>query len=81
MEPICYGQVNSGRWCQEWYETASKHAGIRARELRKLGYRVTTSSMGTQVTSVGLVKMSLVDIRPAGSIEDTCSLPFVRIER
>jgi hypothetical protein len=78
--PICYGQVNQGTWCQEWYETASKDAGLRARSLRKLGYVCHVQAMGSQVTGVGHVKMSLLDIRP-GTNPDTANLPKVRIER
>lgn len=60
-QPICYGRfVTSYTSCQEWYETASRDAGKRARELRKLGYRVMCESMGSQVTDVGLVKMTLL---------------------
>lgn len=77
---ICYGQTNAGSWCQEWYESASRHAAVRARELRRAGYRVLVSSMGTQVTPVGYVKMTMVDIRP-GLHEDTQYLPAVRVER
>lgn len=77
----CHSQINQGRWCQEWYETASRDAGRRARQLRKLGYRVAVESMGTQVTSVGLVKMTLVDIRPDNGLDDTCDLPRVEISR
>lgn len=77
---ICYGQVNRGSWCQEWYETASRHAAARARALRKLGFICNTQAMGSQVTGVGRVKMTLLDIRP-GSREDTFNLPSVRVER
>ncbi len=70
----CYGQVNEGRWCQEYYETASKDAGRRARQLRKAGYDVVTSSGQNVVTPVGWVRMSMVDIRP-GQHEDTFGLP------
>ena len=76
----CYGQVNQGRWCQEHYETASRDAGRRAKELRKLGYVVTVVGMGDQVTGVGHVKMTMVDVRP-GRHEDTCGLPAVTLER
>lgn len=78
--PTCYGQVNGGAWCQEWYETASRDAGRRARQLRAAGYRVTVEAMGEQVTSVGRVKMTVVDIRP-GLNDDTTDLPPVRVER
>lgn len=74
----CYGQVNHGRWCQEWYETASRDAGRRAKVLREAGYCVTVEAMGSQVTPVGYVKMTLVDIRP-GRHEDTGELPPVKL--
>ena len=79
-EPICYGQVNQGRWCQEHYESASRHAAIRAKQLRQAGYDVVTSSLGPQVTPVGVVKMSMVDIRP-GRHAHTMDLPPVKMER
>jgi hypothetical protein len=69
--------VNQGNWCQEWYSTGSGEARKRAAQLRKLGYVVTTSSMGTQITDVGAMKMTLVDIRP-GSNPDTFGLAEVR---
>lgn len=81
IEPICLLQVNQGRWCQESYETESKHATIRARLLRKAGYRVVVSAMGMQVTPLGLLKLTLVDIRPGAGQEDTGDLPPVKIER
>lgn len=59
----CYGQINGNGWTQEWYETSTRDAGKRARQLRKLGYRVTVSGQGSQVTNVGRVNMTLVDIR------------------
>lgn len=71
---VCCGQVNSGSWCQETYETASRDAGRRARQLRAAGYHVTVASLGMQVTPLGLIRMTLVDIRP-GSHEDTFYLP------
>jgi len=70
----CYGQTNAGRWCQEVYDSMSKDAGRRARQLRKVGYAVVTSSMGSQVTPVGTCKLTMVDIRP-GQHADTCDLP------
>jgi hypothetical protein len=60
-EIICYGIYgNSTR--QEYYETRSRDAGRRARQLRKLGYRVTTGSIGPQVTKVGIVNLTSVNI-------------------
>lgn len=76
----CYGQTNAGKWCQEWYESASRHAASRARELRKAGYVVSVASMGDQITSVGRCRMTLVDIRP-GTHSDTFDLPAVTVER
>lgn len=74
--PICYGQTLFHNHVQEFYETASKHAAIRARELRKAGFRVATASLGNQVTNVGSVKMTILDA--AGDIDN---LPRVQIER
>jgi hypothetical protein len=71
---ICYGQVNSGRFCQEWYESASRDARRRARQLRAAGYDVTVAPMGPQMTGVGVIRMTLVDVRP-GANADTAGLP------
>ncbi|OGR25920.1 MAG: hypothetical protein A2139_14285 [Desulfobacca sp. RBG_16_60_12] len=66
---ICLGRVGSYGWTQETYETATKHAGMRARELRKLGYRVTVSPLGMQVTKLGLLRLTMVDVRhPDGNV-------------
>ncbi len=72
----CLTQVNNGSWCQESYETASRAVGRRARQLRKAGYRVTVAGMGPQVTQVGVIRLTLVDIRP-GAHADTFALPEV----
>lgn len=69
-------QVNTGNWCQETYETGTGEAARRAKQLRSLGYVVVCSAMGLQVTKVGLVKLTLVDIR-RGSHGDTFGLPEV----
>lgn len=74
--PICYGQTRFHGHAQEFYETASKHAGIRARQLRKAGFEVRTASLGYQVTNVGSVKMTILNA--AGDIDN---LPAVRVER
>ena len=71
----CYGQVNSGTWCQETYETISKDAGKRTRQLRTAGYQAFSAVLGPQVTPVGTVKMTLVTIRPGGHA-DTYGLPI-----
>lgn len=72
----CMQVVNSGRFCQESYETAGREAGKRAKELRALGYQVSVSSIGPQVTPLGTIKTTLVDIRP-GVHQDTFYLPPV----
>lgn len=77
---MCYGQTNSGTRCQEFYETRSRDAGRRARALRRLGYEAHSGSMGMQVTGVGRVRMTLVNILP-GTNADTFGLPAVEIER
>lgn len=58
----CCGQIPLRGSTQEWYETASRDAGKRTRELRKLGYVARSCAMGSQVTKVGRVKMTLVTI-------------------
>lgn len=72
----CMQQVNQGRWCQESYETATRDAGNRAKQLRQIGYVVTVSSLGSQVTPLGHIKTTMVDIRP-GLHADTTELPPV----
>ena len=71
---VCYGYVKGQGWTQEWYETKSRDAGRRAADLRLLGFRVRVSSMGTQVTKVGLVALTLVTV-----FSDE-NLPLVQIE-
>jgi hypothetical protein len=73
---LCLIQVNNGRWAQETYETATRDAAKRAKLLRQAGYLVCVGAMGPQVTPVGVVKLTMVDIRP-GSHADTYRLPEV----
>jgi hypothetical protein len=73
----CMLSVTGRNWTQESYETASGHARKRASQLRKLGYVVTVSSLGSQVTRLGLIKTTMVDIRP-GVHEDTTGIPPVK---
>jgi len=61
----CYGRVIGRDWCQEWYETASRDAAVRARQLRERGYSVVVSPMGHQVTGAGSVRMTLVSVMQA----------------
>lgn len=76
METTCYGQIRTHTCQQEWYETASRDAGKRAKELRKAGYRVSVEGMGSQVTSVGTIKMTLLTI-----FNPDDNIPVVKLER
>jgi hypothetical protein len=67
VTPVCYlrvsGRTNSGTiWAQEHYDGMTNHARVRAAQLRKLGYKATCASLGPQVTSVGLIKMTMVNV-------------------
>ena len=70
----CCGQVGNGLWCQETYETATKDAGRRVRQLKAAGYIAVSAPMGMQVTPLGLIKLTMVDIRH-GVHQDTQYLP------
>ena len=72
----CYGQVSGPGWTQETYESASRDAGRRVRQLRAAGFHAASGSMGKQVTNVGTVAMTMVHVNA-----DACDLPQVRIER
>jgi hypothetical protein len=74
--PVCFLQIPFGDHVQETYETASGHAAMRARQLRKAGFRAFVESMGSQVTGVGLLKLSLVT-----AYGDMDNLPPVKQER
>jgi len=61
-----FGYKNAVRgrdWQQEMYCTASKEAVRRARFLRSCGFSAKCISLGVQVTDVGLLKTTMVDIR------------------
>lgn len=66
---ICYLLVRGRNFQQEHYETKSRDARKRARQLRALGFHVSVSAMGPQVTSVGIVKMTMISIHNPGSEE------------
>ncbi len=59
---ICYQRLETRFGVQECYETASRDAGKRAKELRKLGFTVSVSSMGSQVTNVGTVRLTSLTV-------------------
>ncbi len=79
--PKCLQQVFGRGWTQETYETASRDATVRAKVLRAAGYAVNVGSLGPQVTPLGTIKLTLVDIRPGHLGLDTADLPPVeRVE-
>lgn len=69
---VVTGYSTRGRkWQQEHYESKSGDARIRAKQLRKLGFKVSVSSEGAQVTPVGTVRMTMItvdDVDPDRSI-------------
>jgi len=73
----CYLQVFGRNWTQEHYDTMSGDARRRASQLRKVGFKATCCSLGMQVTNVGRVRMTMVDIRPGTTVvsQDTTVLP------
>lgn len=62
-----FNEVHGRGWIQAWYETGSDEMKARASAARKLGYRVVSQAMGSQVTNVGRIRLSLLDIRPGRS--------------
>ena len=75
MTVNCLLQVNNGSWCQESYETASRDAGRGAYQLRKLGYLVAVSTMGSQITRYGQLRLPMGTIWPGTIHNSTASLP------
>jgi hypothetical protein len=63
---VCYGIIPFPNSQQEHYETGSGDAYLRAKQLRKLGFQVTVSALGPQVTNVGTVKMTMLTIQSNG---------------
>jgi hypothetical protein len=66
---ICYGIIRGRDWQQEHYESSTRDAGRRVRDLRKAGFTAYSVALGMQVTSVGLVRMTMVDVRGIGDRE------------
>ena len=62
--------VNQGKWVQATVSTGALGIRTAAAILRREGYQVSTSSLGNQVTELGIIKTTLIDIRP-GSNPDT----------
>jgi hypothetical protein len=57
-----YDITRGETWQQEWYDAATRGAAARARQLRKLGYRVTVHPAERQLTTDGVRKLQLVTI-------------------
>jgi hypothetical protein len=75
--PRTYLQTCGRGMVQEWYETGSDDVRERAKELRKLGYKVASGS-SYQVTPVGRAKMTLLSIFAGTSGDgDLDNLPAV----
>jgi hypothetical protein len=69
-------------WIQESYATGEPEIKPRAAMLRKLGYKVTVFSMGDQITPVGRIKMTMIDIRPGTSGDEYLeNVPPAKVER
>ena len=62
--------VNDGRWAQATVPSGAVGTRTAALILRREGYKVSVGSMGNQVTQLGTMKMTLIDIRP-GTNPDT----------
>ena len=58
----CHGRTTLPTMVQEIYETASRDAGRRTRQARAAGHRATAGALGPQVTPVGTVRMTIVNI-------------------
>jgi len=62
----CISAVSTHEWRQEWYPTGCAAMRRRTGALRRLNVRVTVSPMGRQVTGLGTMRLTLVDIRRNG---------------
>ena len=51
-------------WAQLTIDTGNPVIKTLCHTLRQAGYRVSSSSMGNQVTSVGVIKMTLINVNP-----------------
>jgi hypothetical protein len=70
--------VNTGKWCQVALPTGESAIRNITSILRRFGFVVKTFNMGQQITSVGSVKLTMIDIRP-GSNSDTCVIGDVSV--
>ena len=56
--------INQGNWCQATVSTGAVGIRTAASILRRGGYHVRTLAMGNQVTLLGVIKSTLIDVRP-----------------
>ncbi len=56
--------VNNGNWCQITHETGAPSIRTVTSILRRDGYTVTVSAMGMQITQLGRMRLTLIDVRP-----------------
>lgn len=62
---------------QETWDTGNPALRQRTQTLRKSGWRVRLSSMGPQVTDVGLIRCTLLDIYCTDRQPDIGELPVI----
>ena len=56
--------VNGGTWAQETWPTGEAYTKARCVQLRRAGFGVRTSPLGPQVTDFGVIRMTLINIKP-----------------
>ena len=62
--------VNSGNFCQVSLPSGESCIRTICHILRQFGWQVKTWSMGMQVTRMGTIKLTMIDVRP-GKNPDT----------
>jgi hypothetical protein len=58
-----------GSWQQETWVTGDPRIRQRTKQLRRAGYIVHTEGMCPQVTDFGLMRLTLIDIRPGSNVD------------
>jgi hypothetical protein len=66
---------HDGTWQQETWVTGDPRIRARTKQLRRAGYAVHTEGMCPQVTDFGLMRLTLIDIRP-GSNANCIGIPL-----
>lgn len=73
--PKCMYYTSGCGWILESYASASGDARRRASQLRKLGYKVAVSPLGSQVTPLGLIRLTMVNISSRDNHKDITDIP------